>query len=160
MLRAVNQRMENRSMIKEKNVKSMTTRDRASSVKAMFRPEGIDFSNETGWQVLAEHIEMHRYHVNSEYSLNATWQEAAFSWYENVFTPLMRMIDNWEVRSAFPGRTTGDLFLGVSDHWLYLKEREPRTTAAEAARSFVGAYGQGLARWFSRFLFPMNEMHD
>lgn len=67
------------------------------------------------------------------------------------------MIGSWEFRNSFPRHLLGDLYLAVSDHWLYLKERDPEASAEDAALSFVTHYGKGIARWFSRFLIPSNR---
>ena len=120
----------------------------------MFTREGVEFTHTEGWNELGEHVAVHQYHLGTELNQNIKWDEAVFSWYENVFTPLMRAIDTWEVRGAFPRQRLGDLFLAISDHWLFLKERDPRVSPEVAANSFVSHYGRGFAAIFSRFLLP------
>ena len=120
----------------------------------MFTREGITFARpEQGWDLLAEHVEKHKYWVSRELGREITWQEAVFSWYENVMVPLKRVVESWEFRSAFPKQQPGDLYLALSDHWYYLKEQYPELDAQRVARSFVTHFGHGLSRWFSRFLF-------
>jgi hypothetical protein len=87
--------------------------------------------------------------------MSVSWDDALFSWYENVLTPLRRIADTWEIKIAFPNQTFGDLYLAISDHWYYLKESDPDIGADEAAVSFVQHYGEGLGRFFSRFLVPV-----
>lgn len=128
------------------------TRNEVDILRTMFAREGIAFTHERGWNELGEHVAVHQYHLGKELNKSITWDEAVFSWYENVFTPLMRAIDMWEVRVAFPRQQLGDLFLAVSDHWLFLKERDPLVSPETAAHSFVIHYGKGFAAFFSRFL--------
>ena len=130
------------------------TRNRVEDLKTMFLQEGIQFSDAKGWEALADHVEVHKYYLSKELDMNITWDEALFSWYENVLTPLRRVVDTWEIKVAFPNRTFGDLYLAISDHWFYLKENDTEVGADEAAVSFVQHYGEGLGRFFSRFLIP------
>ena len=133
------------------------TRTKIEDLQAMFAQEGIQFSRNAGWQELEEHVEVHKYHLSQQLNVNVTWEDAVFSWYDNMLRPVKEAITAWEFRNAFPRQPLGDLYLAVSDHWFYLKERDPNTTAEEAARSFAMHYGKGLARWFSRFLAPTNR---
>ncbi|MFP4331373.1 MAG: hypothetical protein ACOC28_03745 [Alkalispirochaetaceae bacterium] len=129
-------------------------RTRVEDLQRMFAREGIQFSREEGWEELEEHVEYHKYLLSQQLQMDVSWEDAVYSWYDNVLRPLKNVILSWEFRSAFPRQMIGDLYLGVSDHWLYLKERDPSLGAEEAAVSFVTHYGKGIARWFSRFLLP------
>lgn len=133
------------------------TRTKIDDLKAMFQQEGIQFSREEGWKELEEHVEVHQYHLGHQLNRTVSWDDAVYSWYDTVLTPLKRVVSSWEFRQAFPRQPLGDLYLAVSDHWHYLKERDPESTPEEAARSFAMHYGKGLARWFSRFLIPANR---
>lgn len=128
------------------------TRNEGDILKSMFARDGITFTHEEGWAELSEHIAVHQYHLGSELNRNINWDDAVFSWYENIGIPLLRAIDTWEVRGAFPRHTVGDLLLAISDHWLFLKERNALVSPEAAAHSFVTHYGTGLAAIFSRFL--------
>ncbi|MEX2443923.1 MAG: hypothetical protein WD492_09980 [Alkalispirochaeta sp.] len=125
------------------------------TLKDMLRTTGFSLRDEREWQELADHIEVHKYFINQTIGWTVSWDNAVFSWFENVYTPLNRIIDSWEVREAFPEKTEGQLYLAISTHWHFLKERYPEITPEEAAHDFASHYGQGLARWFSRFLQPL-----
>lgn len=124
------------------------------TLKELFVPEGIQFTHDDGWQKLDEHIEVHKYFLGQQLGTHIDWNEALYSWYENVLQPLKQELTRWEFQSAFPQRSVGDLYLAVSEHWHFLKERNPETGAAEATESFLKHYGAGLTAWFSRFLAP------
>ncbi|TVQ40479.1 MAG: hypothetical protein EA384_02810 [Spirochaetaceae bacterium] len=126
--------------------------DRARSLSMMFAADQLEFSRPNGWELLADHVEKHRYWIGRELDVRVTWNDAVFSWYENVVVPLKRAVGSWEFRSAFPRQAAGNLYLAVSDHWHYLKEHNPAVSAEDAARSFAVHYGCGIGRWFSRFL--------
>ena len=130
------------------------TIDAEQTLSRMFATEQLSFTQPDGWRMLAEHVDVHKYWLSRELSMNVTWDDAVFSWYDTVMVPLKRVVDSWEFKSAFPRQTSGDLYLAVSDHWHYLKERQPDATPEIAARSFVTHFGHGISRWFSRFLLP------
>ncbi|TVR93726.1 MAG: hypothetical protein EA428_01560 [Spirochaetaceae bacterium] len=127
---------------------------RLTRLKNQLQTTEFTLGNEREWQELADHIEVHKYFINQSIGRTVTWDEAVFSWFENVYTPLSWIIDSWEVSGAFPDKTEGQLYLAISTHWHYLKERLPEITPADAAHDFASHYGSGLARWFSRFLQP------
>jgi hypothetical protein len=127
---------------------------RAELLEQQMSSEGVRFAQDKGWETLAEHVEVHQFLLSQELGFTVSWDEAMFSWYENVFTPLRRATDQWIVRRAFPKQLNGDLILAVSDHWHFLKQQDPKVLPEDAARSFVEHYGTGLARLFSPFIVP------
>lgn len=135
-------------------MESTDTQSREQILKTLFVPEGLQFTSEDGWKKLDEHVEVHKYFLGQSLGMPVTWDEAVYSWYENVLQPLKREIESWEIRNAFPHQAVGDLYLAVSEHWHYLKEHSPEATARDAAQNFLRHYGKGLTAWFSRFLTP------
>lgn len=115
---------------------------------------GVHFASSGGVDTLFEHVDRHRDLINRQYGISATWEEALFSWYENVFTPIIRTVSPVSYRRAFGRVELGELYLAVSDHWGFLKERYPDVPPTAAARSFLEEYGIGIGRYFSRFLVP------
>lgn len=128
--------------------------DEIHALQHMLKAEAIDLTTEAEWREIAEHIRVHRFLINQVIPWTISWEDAVFSWYENVMRPIMQAADAWEIRSAFPDKTRGQLYLAVTTHWHYLKERDGSVTPEYAARDFAGHYGRGLASWFSRFLQP------
>jgi hypothetical protein len=128
--------------------------NRVDDLQIIFMQEGIRFSHASSWEALAKHVEVHRYFLGKQLDFEISWDDALFSWYENILIPLKRVVSTWSMKSAFPTLTLGDLYLAVSDHWFYLKEENEEISSEEAAKSFIQHYGEGLARWFSKFLLP------
>jgi hypothetical protein len=121
-------------------------------VRRMLSDESIGPLSDEQWRTIADHIDVHRYFVGQEIDHSITWEEAVFSWYDTVYLPILRAAGAWEVRRAFPKAGNGQLYLAVSTHWHYLKERDPHATIDRAAHDFAARYGTGLAHWFSRFI--------
>ncbi len=102
-------------------------------LKLMFsKEEGINFSSEEGWNTFAEHVAVHNENLRNELRYNVSWDDALFSWYENVYTPIKRAMSMWSVQRTFQGMSSGDLYLAISDHWYHLKESSQNITAEEA----------------------------
>ena len=127
---------------------------KVADLQLMLKDEELDIENPEEWAEIAQHVDVHRYLINQNIPWKVSWSDAVFSWYENVYAPLKRAVQSWEIKNAFPDRSLGQRYLAVATHWHYLKERDPEVLPEEAARDFAAQYGTGLARWFSRFLQP------
>ena len=111
---------------------------------------------ETDYQALSDQIEVHKYLINQSIPWVISWDDAAFSWVENVFHPIMQVVEHWEVQAAFPAKSKDELFFDISNHWYYLLEKNPNTSAHYAAIDFAATYGRGLARLISKIQRPRN----
>lgn len=109
---------------------------------------------EADYEALSDQIEVHKYLVNQNIPWQISWDEAAFSWSENVFLPVIQVLDKWEVKSAFNHRPLSKLYFDVSDHWYYLLERDPKVSAQYAAIDYAATYGKGLGKLFSKLSLP------
>lgn len=124
-------------------------------LKLMLGDQRLELSDDAQWDELTDHVRVHRYLVNEAIPWTITWEEAVFSWFENVFRPVEQATRTWEVRHAFPTMTRGQLYLAIATHWHYLKANDQSVTPTEAAIDFAATFGQGIARLFSRFLNPV-----
>jgi hypothetical protein len=127
---------------------------RIARLKNLLQRHDIEFSSESGWKALEEHVTTHGKFLGKKYDVSVSWDDALSSWYQNVFPPVYWSVSSWGFRAAFPNRPIGDLYLALSDHLLYLREQNRSVHEAEAARDFVKHYGSGVGRYFSRFLIP------
>lgn len=130
---------------------------RARQLFMMLRHTGLQVSHESDWETLAAHVEVHKYLINRHIGWTITWEDAVFSWYENVYVPTVRAVHRWDVRSAFPDLTDIQLYTAVSNHWHYLQTGAVQTGGAprevdveDAALDFVARYGRGPAAWVTR----------
>jgi len=123
--------------------------EKTNIVKKMFTQEGMVFSKEEGWKTLVEHINVHNQNLSNELGFNVSWDDALFSWYENIFTPLHRAAASRSVKKAFPELASGDLYLAVSDHWFYLKEKNEEIFPEQAVADFAYINKNGLFKTIS-----------
>lgn len=98
----------------------------------------IEFSELGRYRVLLEHIEVHRYFRAKEEGREVPFEEAVASWYDRVYVPLVEAFRRSRILDYFPGRTEADLYLWVSEHLFWLRERlGPGVGPREAVEDFV-----------------------
>lgn len=108
------------------------------------RPERqIELTEPGRYQMLLEHIEVHRFYLGLQWNREPSLEEAAASWYDNVYLPIVEAIDDAQILKAFPQRTEADLYFWVAYHRERLKERygdapPDREVAASLADKFSG----------------------
>jgi hypothetical protein len=83
----------------------------------------IELTEPGRYKILLEHIEVHRYYLGLQWSYEPTLAEAAASWYDNVYLPVVKAIEESGVLKSFPQRTEADLYIWVAYHRERLKER-------------------------------------
>ncbi len=102
----------------------------------------IQFTEIGGYRKLLEHIDVHRYFRGLEEQREIPYEEAVVSWYDRVYTPLVEAFRRTGILTAFPGRTPADLYVWVSEHLHYLRERwGPQVDLDRAARDFAARFG-------------------
>lgn len=94
--------------------------------------DDVELTDPDGYRTLLEHIKVHRY-----YEQHAKLADAARSWHETVYSPVVQAIREGGLRREFPSKTDGDLYLWLTYH----RERMGRPPDDQVARS--------LARYFS-----------
>ncbi len=88
------------------------------------RPQAeIDLTEPGRYEHLLEHIGVHRYYLGLERGTELSVQEAAVSWYDHVYLPVIESVRQSRVLDEFPHRTEADLYLWVAWHRERLKEK-------------------------------------
>lgn len=90
------------------------------------------------YQVLEEHIRVHRHFMGLEQRREISYAEAAAHWYDEVYLPVVQVIQERGILRDFPERTETDLYLWVSEHRAALHKQlgweiRPDTAAADLA---------------------------
>ena len=103
------------------------------------------------YEVLKEHIAVHRYFMGLEQRREIGYEEAVTHWYDEVYLPVVQIIRERDLLRDFSGRTETDLYLWLAEHRAALEAElgwlvEPADAAADlAARS-----GRSLRRVIAR----------
>ena len=63
---------------------------------------------------IEEYIRTHKWLINQNIDYSISCRQAIFSWFENVYKPLVYAMDHCLIERAFPQKTLGELFVEVS----------------------------------------------
>ncbi len=90
---------------------------------------------------LSDHIEVHRFFVESELGRAIGDEAAVTGWYDNAYSPIVQVIRERGLLRDFPGRTETDLYLWVVEHAAELREElgwpvKPAAVAEKLAAQF------------------------
>ena len=87
------------------------------------RPEArLECSRLGRYDEIFKHILGHRYFLGLEQHREVPLAEAAASWYDNVYTPIAKVIRKHRVLEQLPGWTEADVYVEITKRWLELSE--------------------------------------
>ncbi len=111
--------------------------------------EDLEFSDPGRYEEIVQHINVHKYYLNQNMAEEMSFSDAAVSWFENVFQPIIAQITADGVISRFPGRTKADLYLWIVKYWDELKRQYgEKISLRDATRDFSYRKGQSLWKQF------------
>jgi len=111
----------------------------------------LTFTHTGSYDVIYNHILVHKYFLNQNMEEEIPFDEALVSWYKNVYSPIIKIIDDDMLCLNFPGTSPSDLYVWIVKHWHHLKKENGVSSIAEAARDFSAKYGNSKGRFF-RFI--------
>lgn len=91
---------------------------------------------------LREHIEVHRYYLGREYNRPFGLKEAAASWHDQIYRPLLRVIEDCGVAREFPRRTAAELYLWLTYHREEMRCRGQWPSDEEVAHGLVSSFSE------------------
>jgi hypothetical protein len=121
--------------------------------------QDLDFSMPGRYDVIYNHILVHKYYLNQDMSGEIPFSDALVSWYHNVYDPIIQIIKEERLYLHFPSRTPSDLYVWIGKHWDSLKKKYGlHYSIADAAIDFSQKYGKtpkgivhSLAAFFDHF---------
>lgn len=87
----------------------------------------LETSRPEAYDRLLSHINTHKYYLGIERNTKVSSEEAVVSWYENVYLPLVQLIQEQNLPKFLPRFTLTDLYLFISDYQWILREDELET---------------------------------
>jgi len=102
----------------------------------------LNFSSPGRYDVIYNHILVHKYFLNEKMEEELPFNDALVSWYNNVYTPVITIIKGQRLLVNFPGRTEADLYVWIIKHWDFLKKKYGKYSLSKAADDFTRRYGQ------------------
>ncbi len=107
--------------------------------------EDLNFSSPGRFDEIIKHIEGHRYFMNLRPGNNLSFEQAARSWFDNIFYPIVQAVRRENLLSRFPGRNEADLYIWIVQHWDGLKAKYgEKVSITEAARDFSQKFGKSF----------------
>jgi hypothetical protein len=117
----------------------------------------IEFTSLGRYDVLIEHISAHRWFMGIEQNRPVSWEEAVLDWYDNLYTPMVKIIEERKILDEFPGRTAADLYLWIMDHRYYLSQEQGRQVGSQTAAL---SYDRSQVSWARKVLGWTNKLFD
>jgi hypothetical protein len=111
----------------------------------------LDFTMPGRYDVIYNHILVHKYYINQDKEEEISFSDALVSWYNEVYLPVINIIREQWLTLDFPGRSPSDLYVWIVKHWDFLKKKYGSYSLSEAARDFSVKYGRSRGPFF-RFL--------
>jgi len=111
----------------------------------------LNFSSPGRYDVIYNHILVHKYYLNENIKDEIPFNDALASWYNNVYNPVISIIKEQWLLANFPKRTEADLYVWIIKHWDFLKKKYRTYSLSKAADDFTRKYGQDKGK-FLRFL--------
>jgi hypothetical protein len=102
----------------------------------------LNFTTPGCYDVIYNHILVHKYYLNQNRNDEIPFSEALVSWYQNVYSPIIRIIKNEWLLLKFPGSSESDLYVWIVKHWDFLKRKYGVYSLSDAAKDFSGKYGR------------------
>jgi hypothetical protein len=108
----------------------------------------IEFTLPGGYSRLLEHIAVHRWFMGEARQAPVGYSEAVTSWYDEVYLPMIRVIESDQILKNFPNRTVADLYIWIIEHLWYLREEYKQDISMlEAAEHYAKEYSEQPFRW-------------
>jgi len=105
------------------------------------------------YERLLEHISVHRWYLGEGQGAEVPYEEAVASWYDNVYTPLVKLIIDQKLLASFPERTEADLYLWIIEYEWFLREAYREEYSFQvASRQFRDRFSDSPTRKFVNVL--------
>ncbi len=94
---------------------------------------------------IVQHIYGHKYYINQHYQNEIPLETAVISWVNNVYKPIVDIIEHEGLLHRFPGRTAADLYVWIVKHWHELKQLHgPNVSVQTAVLDYSERYGKDV----------------
>jgi hypothetical protein len=124
-----------------------------TELDSIIPPEEIVFSEPGRYVEMLRHIQGHKYFLNQGRETEIDFLQAASSWYNNLYKPIIRIIEQENIIARFPGRTMSDLYMWIIKHWDGLKNKYGNNFSLKmAALDYSEKYGTSLWEQLKSFL--------
>jgi hypothetical protein len=114
--------------------------------------EDLNFTTPGCYDVIYNHILVHKYYLNQNREDEIPFADALVSWFNDVYSPILRIIKDEWLLLKFPNSSASDLYVWMVKHWDFLKRKYGIYSLSDAAKDFSAKYGQSPG-FFARLFF-------
>ena len=112
----------------------------------------LDFTATGRYDVIYNHILVHKYYMNEQQHTEIDFNDALISWFKTVYLPVIAVIDKYKLLSDFKDRTKSDIYVWVVKHWDRFKQKNGNDYSLDdATKDFVKLEQASHARHGSFF---------
>lgn len=104
-----------------------------TSIDAIRPGSGIELTIPGQYEKLLEHISVHRWFMGERKQGEVSESDAVAGWYDEVYLPLAKLIQDQNILKDFPDRTVTDLYLWIIEHLWFLREQYHEEVSLEDA---------------------------
>ena len=83
----------------------------------------LDFSTTGQYDLIYNHIIIHKYYINIGIEKEIPFEDAVLSWFNNVYTPVVQAVRHHKLMRQFPKMTVSDLYVYLIKFWDELKQK-------------------------------------
>ena len=121
--------------------------------------DDIKFTTPGAYPEMVNHILVHKYYINQDIDHEISFEDAAKSWYRNVYSPIVKEVRAENLLQAFPGQSEGDMYMWLVRRWDEMKRTEGQNLSAEeAVRRAAHEKGGYLARLRRRLSYILSKL--
>ena len=119
------------------------------------RPQArLECSRLGRYDEILRHIVGHGYFMSQELHRGVSLQDAAASWYDNVYRPIAEAIRRHHVLEQLPGWTEADVYVEVTKRWLALSQEGEPAGPDPAIKELLAEHAKTWWRRRSRIQLP------
>ena len=101
----------------------------------------LDFSTPGQYDIIYNHILIHKYYINQDKKEEIPMDQAILSWFSNVYLPVIKAIEKYRIIRKLKGHTISDLYLFLIKYWDELKQKFGNDFSLDkAAENFKNEY--------------------
>jgi len=100
----------------------------------------VALSDPAGYETLRRHIHDHQYYLGQELMREVAIQEAAASWCDRVYQPVIHALERQGTLEHFPNQTPADLYMLVMQHLSYLLAQGVAIDVTGAAEDYAAQF--------------------
>lgn len=105
----------------------------------MFKPSDYDR--------LEKQVSGHKYFLDIKLKRDVGWEDAVYSWMENVYLPISEAMETFTTSMSFPGAERDDVFFALCDHWYFMSEHKEReANPFDVAIDYDAKYGKSIGK--------------